>query len=133
MTERVVLFEACVESVAEAVAAERGGAGRIELCVDLAVDGTTPPAEMIAEACRAVKVPVMVLVRPRGGDFRYSLTEVSAMIGSIERARSLGAAGVVIGALAADGGIDRAVTERLVKEILALNGINVDDKTVKNA
>ncbi|HEU5358907.1 MAG TPA: copper homeostasis protein CutC [Gemmatimonadales bacterium] len=115
MSESTVLFEACVESVAEAVAAERGGAGRIELCVDLAIDGITPPMEMITEACRAVKVPVMVLVRPRGGEFRYSPIEVSAMIGSIERARSLGAAGVVIGALAADGGIDRAVTERLVK------------------
>ena len=115
MSESTVLFEACAESIAEGVAAERGGAGRIELCVDLAIDGITPPTEMIAEACRTVKVPVMVLVRPRGGDFRYSPIEVSAMIGSIERARSLGAAGVVIGALAADGGIDRAVTERLVK------------------
>ncbi|HEV2291228.1 MAG TPA: copper homeostasis protein CutC [Gemmatimonadales bacterium] len=110
-----VLFEACVESMAEAVAAERGGAGRIELCVDLAIDGTTPPAAMIGEVCRAVKIPVMVLVRPRGGDFHYSPHEVSAMCEDIGRARSLGAAGVVIGALAADGGIDRAVTECLVK------------------
>ena len=114
MSEPTVLFEACVESVAEAVAAEQGGAGRIELCVDLAVDGITPPTEMIAEACRAVKVPVMVLVRPRGGDFRYSPPELSAMLDDIARARSLGAAGVVVGALGADGRVDRAAMERLV-------------------
>lgn len=114
MTERGVLFEACVESVPEAVAAERGGAGRIELCVDLAVDGTTPPAEMIAEACRALRIPVMVLIRPRGGDFRYSSSEIHAMLDSIERAKELGAAGVVVGALDAEGGVDRAAMARLV-------------------
>ena len=112
---RFVLFEACVESVAEAVAAEQGGAGRIELCVNLAIDGITPPTEMIAEACRAVKIPVMVLVRPRGGEFRYEPAEVSAMLDDVARARSLGAAGVVVGALAADRRVDRAAMERLVK------------------
>ena len=115
MSEPTVLFEACVESVAEAVAAERGGAARVELCIDLAVDGTTPPPEMVAEACRVVKIPVMVLVRPRGGDFRYSPSELSAMLDDIAQARSLGAAGVVVGALAVDGRIDREVVERLVK------------------
>lgn len=109
-----VLFEACVESVAEAVAAERGGAGRVELCVDLRVDGTTPPAELVREACRALTIPVMVLVRPRAGDFHYSAAEVIGMIADIERARTNGAAGVVIGALDADGAVDRPATARLI-------------------
>lgn len=109
-----VLFEACVESVAEAVAAERGGAGRVELCIELAVDGTTPPAEMIRDTCRALTIPVMVLVRPRAGDFRYSAAEVIGMIADIERATANGAAGVVIGALDADGAIDRSAMARLI-------------------
>lgn len=114
MSEPPVLFEACVESVAEAVAAERGGAGRVELCVDLAVDGTTPPAEMIRDARRALTIPVMVLVRPRAGDFHYSAAEVTGMIADIERARANGAAGLVIGALDADGAVDRAVMARFL-------------------
>lgn len=114
MTGLPVLFEACVESVAEAIAAERGGAGRVELCVDLRVDGTTPPAEMVRDACRALTIPVMVLVRPRAGDFRYSAAEVIGMIADIEAARANGAAGVVVGVLDADGAIDRTAMARLI-------------------
>ncbi|HET7023662.1 MAG TPA: copper homeostasis protein CutC [Gemmatimonadales bacterium] len=114
MTEPAILFEACVESVAEAVAAERGGAGRVELCVDLAVDGLTPPAEMIAGACRALTIPVMVLVRPRAGGFHYSADEIDGMIGEVERIKAFGAAGVVVGALDADGAVDRDAMTRLV-------------------
>lgn len=94
-----VLIEACVDSVASAVAAERGGAGRVELCDNLADGGTTPSAGMIAAVKAAVKIPVFVIVRPRGGGFVYSDAETGVMRLDVEAARMLGADGVVVGPL----------------------------------
>lgn len=101
-----VLVEACVDSVESALAAEAGGAGRIELCADLVEGGTTPSAGTIA-ACRSrLGIPIFVLIRPRGGDFLYSDDEQAVMLKDIVMARQLGADGVVIGALRADGTVD---------------------------
>jgi copper homeostasis protein len=97
-----VLIEACVDSVASAVAAERGGAGRVELCDSLHDGGTTPSAGMISAVKSAVRIPVFVLVRPRGGGFVYSDAELGVMRLDIEAARMLGADGIVAGALASD-------------------------------
>ena len=74
-----VLFEVCVDSVESSIAAAEGGAGRLELCDNLVEGGTTPSIGMVKEVVRAVedKIPVNVLVRPRGGDFLYSRHEVS--------------------------------------------------------
>ena len=102
-----VLVEICVGDVMSAVAAEAGGADRVELCDNLAAGGTTPSAGAIALACRHVSIPVHVLVRPRGGDFVYSPLEVAVMRHDIEVAKAAGAAGVVFGVLTADGTIDR--------------------------
>src|SRR5581483_11065413 len=74
-----ILVEACVDSVASARAAERGGARRLELCDALFDGGTTPSAGMIA-ACKAnVSIPVFVMIRPRGGGFVYSDEERDVM------------------------------------------------------
>ena len=94
-----VLVEACVDSVASAVAAERGGAGRLELCDNLADGGTTPSAGMISAVKAAVRIPVFVIVRPRGGGFVYSDVEAGVMRLDVEAARMLGADGIVAGAL----------------------------------
>ena len=101
-----VLVEACVDSVASAVAAERGGAGRIELCDNLFDGGTTPSAGMISAVKAAVKIPVFVIVRPRGGGFFYSDAELGVMRLDIEAARMLGADGIVTGALTADAQVN---------------------------
>ncbi|HEX7938614.1 MAG TPA: copper homeostasis protein CutC [Gemmatimonadaceae bacterium] len=101
-----VLVEACVDSVASAVAAERGGAGRLELCDNLFDGGTTPSAGMISAVKAAVKIPVFVIVRPRGGGFAYSDAELGVMRLDIEAARMLGADGVVTGVLTADARVD---------------------------
>lgn len=98
----------------DAAAAERAGAGRVELCADLVRGGTTPSAGVITEVCERVAIPVVVLVRPRAGDFRYDADERRVMARDVATARSLGAHGVAIGALAADGRVDAEVVRALL-------------------
>ena len=88
-----------MDSVESALAAERGGAGRLELCDALFDGGTTPSAGMIAACREHVRIPLFVIVRPRGGGFVYSEAELDVMRRDIVAARGLGADGVVIGAL----------------------------------
>ncbi len=102
-----VTVEICVNDAASAMAAQAGGADRIELCDNLAVGGTTPSAGAIAETCRLLSIPVNVLIRPRGGDFVYSELELSVIRHDIEVAKSLGAAGIVVGVLTVESTIDR--------------------------
>jgi copper homeostasis protein len=101
-----VLVEACVDSVASALAAERGGAARLELCDNLFDGGTTPSAGMISAVKAAVRIPVFVIVRPRGGGFVYTHDELGVMRLDIEAAKMLGADGVVVGVLTRDARVD---------------------------
>lgn len=101
-----VLIEACVDSVASALAAERGGAGRLELCDNLFDGGTTPSAGMIAAVKAAVRIPVFVIVRPRGGGFVYTRDELGVMRLDVEAARMLGVDGIVAGALTRETRVD---------------------------
>jgi copper homeostasis protein len=110
-----ILLEVCVDSLPGALAAQRAGADRIELCGSLADGGITPSAGLIEACVRGLAVPVHVLVRPRVGDFRYSRTELDVMRRDVETARRLGAVGVALGALGAGGKIDRDATARLVE------------------
>ena len=100
--------------IESAIAAESGGADRVELCDNLAVGGTTPSAGTIAESCRRLSIPVHVLIRPRAGDFIYSEPEIAVMRRDIEMAKTLGAAGVVLGVLTPEAAIDRDQTAALV-------------------
>ena len=109
-----ILVEACVDSVASARAAERGGAHRVELCDALFDGGTTPSAGMIAACREAVSIPVFVMIRPRGGSFVYSEEERDVMRRDIVVAREIGAEGVVIGGLLPNGNIDLALVSALV-------------------
>ncbi len=114
MQRASVMVEICVGDVESAVAAEAGGADRVELCDNLAVGGTTPGPGSIALACERLQIPVHVIIRPRGGDFVMSPLELEIMGRDIAAARSLGAAGVVLGVLHPDGTIDRDGTAGLV-------------------
>jgi copper homeostasis protein len=101
-----VLIEACVDSVSSALAAEKGGAKRIELCDALETGGITPSAAKIQLCVERLSIPVIVLIRARGGDFLYGDTTTEEMLRDIALAKSFGAHGVAIGALLADGTID---------------------------
>jgi copper homeostasis protein len=109
-----VLVEACVDSVESSIAAEQGGARRLELCDALFDGGTTPSAGMIAACRERVSIPIFVIIRPRGGGFVYSDAELDVMRRDIVAARGLGADGVVIGPLRSDGTVDGDQAARLV-------------------
>jgi copper homeostasis protein len=109
-----VLLESCVDSLDAAIASECGGAARIELCADLDVGGTTPDADLISCCADRIAIPIVVMVRPRGGDFVYDAGEVNAMERAIRTAAASGARGIVCGALGRDGVIDATVMRRLV-------------------
>jgi copper homeostasis protein len=101
-----MFFEACVETLDEALNAEKKGAHRIELCSRLDLDGLTPSPELIRKVCGELKIPVMVMIRPRGGDFVYSQDEIIRMKEEIDLAKSLGVSGIVFGLLTPDNHID---------------------------
>lgn len=107
-------FEACVESASEAREAAAWGANRVELCVDLAHDGCTPPLALAIECLASVTIPVIAMVRPRAGSFVYTNAEIDAMCAAMRDLGAVGAAGFATGALTPDGDIDLAATTRLV-------------------
>jgi copper homeostasis protein len=109
------LFELCADSLDAALAAQAGGADRMELCEQLAVGGVTPSAGLLAAVMEAVTTPVHVLIRPRAGDFAYSAAEFAGMRAEIEQARAAGAAGIAVGVLLADGRVDVERTRELVE------------------
>jgi copper homeostasis protein len=109
-----ILVEVCVDSVESAIAAERGGADRVELCDNLLEGGTTPSAGAIEIARKNLSVKLQVIIRPRGSDFCYSDIEFEVMKRDIAVAKNLGADGVVIGMLTEDGGVDIGRTKELI-------------------
>ena len=99
-------IEICAVNLQSALAAQRAGAHRIELCTALDVGGLTPSLGLIRAAVRALEIPVHVLIRPREGDFCYTELELEIMVEDIRLCREAGAAGVVVGALTRDGQLD---------------------------
>jgi copper homeostasis protein len=108
-----ILVEAAVDSLDDALAAVAGGADRLELCANLAVGGTTPAQSLVAAVMASVEIPVLAMIRPRGGSFVYTATELDVMRRDIEMALDLGAAGVVFGTLDSAHRIDLAQASAL--------------------
>jgi len=109
-----VLVEACVESVAESLAAAEGGANRLELCANMDVGGTTPSAEVFRAVRARVGIPIAMMIRPRGGSFTYSNAELESMRRDLDLAAELGADVAVIGVLDDGARVDAASTRELV-------------------
>jgi len=109
------LIELCVEGIDGFLAAQEAGADRVELCASLMEGGLTPSLATIRAAVKAAKIPVHVIIRPRGGDFLYSQAEFDSMVEDVKALRTEGVSGVVIGCLTPDGKIDEARTKALVE------------------
>lgn len=108
-------LEICCASYTSALDAQSGGADRIELCMALESDGLTPSAGMLIKTRQALHIPVFVLIRPRAGNFCYSEEEMEVMLEDIAQAKTLGADGIVCGALQADGQLHYEQTARLLE------------------
>ena len=113
----MLVFEFCAENLTYIDKAIAAGAGRIELCDNLAVGGTTPSIGVINEAIkltRAKSVDLCVIIRPRGGDFVYTDLEVEAMLTDIRAAKEIGVTCFVLGALTRDRKLDQRVMQLLL-------------------
>ena len=109
-----LLLEAAVDSLARAVAAERAGAHRLELCADLQAGGLTPGLELIRQVRAAVRIPIHVMVRPCPGGFVYSADEFAEMKESIPAIAAENVQGIVTGVLLPEGLVDTQRTRELV-------------------
>jgi copper homeostasis protein len=110
-----MLLEAYVETVAQALSAERAGAHRLELCGP-GEGGLTPSRGLLTQTLSATRIPVHVMVRPRAGDFVYSVAELRAMREAILEAKRARVAGVVFGVLTKDGTLDLKAMRELVAD-----------------
>ncbi len=107
MSENDYQFEICANSVESCLAAQAGGANRVELCAGIPEGGTTPSYGDIKMAREHLnKTRLHVIIRPRGGDFLYSPLDIKCMLADIDICQQLGVDGVVFGCLTKDGGID---------------------------
>lgn len=112
-TNQSLIFEACVETLKDSLIAEQLGAHRIELCSALELDGLTPSQELIIQCVQQCSLPIMVMIRPRGGSFVYSESEIRQMESDIEFCKQVEVSGVVFGLLTESGTIDLENTRRL--------------------
>jgi copper homeostasis protein len=113
--KRPIVFELCAETADSCIAAEEGGADRIELCVALEVDGLTPPQSLIEKAVASCRIPVHAMVRPHANGFEYDDATFSLMSRDIQSARSAGVQGIVLGLLNSSGTVDVDHTRALVE------------------
>ncbi|MGE0145051.1 MAG: copper homeostasis protein CutC [Planctomycetota bacterium] len=114
MSATPVLVEIAVESGDGALAAQHGGADRVELCAALELGGLTPSVGCVAETLAATNLPVFPIVRVRPGDFVLSRRDVREMVRDIRAFVAEGVAGVVCGAVTPDGLVDRSAMAELI-------------------
>jgi copper homeostasis protein len=111
----MISLEVCANSITSALAAQEGGAIRVELCDNLYAGGTTPSPGQITTARKLLSIKLYVLIRPRGSDFLYTDIEFDTMIADVKYCIEAGCDGIVIGMLNADGTIDKERCTQLVQ------------------
>jgi copper homeostasis protein len=116
-----MIVEICANSFESAMAAQSGGADRIELCTQLAVGGLTPSHHLIKKVMSELSIPIHVLIRPRKGNFCYSKEELNIMKNDIEFCKNIGCSGVVSGVLDSNLTINLIATQQLIE---TANGID---------
>ena len=110
----MIVKEACVDSLERAILAENNGADRIELCSRLDLDGLSPTPDLIKSTCKSLKIPIMVMVRLRGGNFMYTDEELDEMIQYVKQIKFYSISGFVFGALTKENWPDINVTKQIV-------------------
>ena len=115
MSAKPILVEIAAHSVQSALAAQAGGAHRVELFSDPLEGGVTPSEGLIAVVRDRLKIPLHVIIRPRGGDFCYSVEERDVMKRDIAVLKRLGVDGVVLGILNPSGSVNVELTRELVE------------------
>ena len=111
-----MMLEIIATSVADAIAAERSGADRLELCAALSEGGLTPSLGLVEAVVQAVDIPVHVIVRPHSRTFQYDESDLAVMLADIRYIKQAGAAGIVIGVLNEDNKVNTEALSRLLKE-----------------
>ena len=119
--QKNICLEACVETLEEAILAEKKGANRLELCSRLDLDGLTPNLNLTKKIMEKISIPIKVMIRERGGNFVYSDDEILSMQNQIENFKSIGVLEVVFGALNINNKVDIQVTNRLAKHAFPMN------------
>ena len=114
------ILEGCVDSLESALAAQRGGADRLELCSNLVIGGTTPDAALFKQVRQLGQIKINVLIRPRFGDFCYTDSEFERILDAVRLFADLGADGVVIGVLQPDGSLDAGRMARIMAQVPGL-------------
>lgn len=109
------ILEICCDTMQSVMNAKKAGAQRIELCTALSTGGVTPTMSFVKEAVKESAIPINVLLRPRAGSFVYTESEFNIMCKDIEELKKAGAAGIVSGALLADGRIDKEKTLKMIE------------------
>jgi len=118
-----IIKEVCVDSLDDAINAEKNGANRIELCGRLDLDGLTPSKDLIKSAFSILKIPIRVMIRPKHPSFVYSEDEISTMIDDIKFCKNLGLDGVVFGCLDEEYNFEMKQINRLSEVAKPLNVI----------
>ncbi|MDD5974076.1 copper homeostasis protein CutC [Bullifex sp.] len=109
------LIEICLESVESVIAAEKGGADRVELCSDLFEGGLTPTIGTVKTALKKSNIKINVMIRPRGGDFCYSDEEFEVMLEDVRALKDTGINGIVFGILTPEGDVDIVRSKELIE------------------
>lgn len=109
-----VKIEVCAYTLQSAINAEKAGASRVELCDNFFEGGTTPSYGVVELARKYISIELNVLIRPRGGDFCYSDLEFETMLKDIYAVKRLGVNGIAIGALTANGQIDKIKMKEII-------------------